>query len=115
MAIRQRTINAEGKSLGRIASEAALFLQGKHAVDYAANSEDGDVVRVTNLGSAKFTGAKLDDKKRYSYSGYPGGLKTHTLRNDWAKNPAEVLRRIVWSMLPKNTLRKKQIDRLLVD
>jgi large subunit ribosomal protein L13 len=114
MAIRKRTIDANGKSLGRLASQIALELQGKSDPAYARNSDEGDVVIVTNLKDVKFTGGKIDDKKYYSYSGYPGGLKTRSLSELWKKNPAEVLRRTVWNMLPKNTLREKQIDRLIV-
>lgn len=114
MAIRKHTIDATGKSLGRLASEIAVELQGKTDPAYARNSDEGNVVVVTNLVDVKFTGSKMDDKKYYSYSGYPGGMKEKPMSELWKTNPAEVLRRTVWNMLPKNTLRKKQIDRLLV-
>lgn len=114
MSIKKRTINATGMSLGRLASEIAQELQGKTDPSYARNSDEGNVVVVTNLKEVKFTGKKLDAKKYYSYSGYPGGLKEKDMADMWKVNPSEVLRRTVWNMLPKNTLREKQIERLIV-
>ena len=115
MTMRKKTINAKGMSLGRLATQIAAELQGKTDPSFTPNSDEGNVVIIKNLASVKFTGAKFDDKEYHSYSGYPGGLKTRTLSELWAKNPAELLRQTVWNMLPKNTLRKKQIERLLVE
>lgn len=115
MAIRKKTIDATGMSLGRLATKIAAELQGKTEASFAPNSDEGNVVLVKNLANVKFTGAKFEDKMYHSYSGYPGGLKSRSLRELWSKDPVELLRQTVWNMLPKNTLRKKQIERLLVE
>lgn len=107
------TINAEGKSLGRLASEIVILLRGKHKQSWAPHKDVGDFVAVKNLEKAIFTGRKLEQKRYYKHSGYPGGLKEEKLRDFFKRNPAAVLRRIVWGMLPKNKLRARQIKRLL--
>ena len=109
------TIDAQGKVLGRLASQIALLLRGKNKVDWQPNVDGGDIVRVKNVGQIKITGRKLGQKVYYHHSSYPGGLKKEKLSELFAKNPSEVLRRAVWNMLPKNKLRKEMIKRLRIE
>lgn len=108
------TIDASGKAIGRLATEIATLLRGKHKADYAPHIDNGDNVVVTNIKEAKFTGKKLAQKKYYHYSGYPGGLK-ETKMSDLAKQkPGEILKRAVKQMLPDNKLRKDMMKRLII-
>ena len=105
-------IDAKGKILGRLASQIAILLRGKHKRDFDPSKDMGDVVIVKNVDKMKFTGKKLKKKKYYWHSGYPGGLKERTLEEMFKKDPKWVLREAVLGMLPKNRLRKKMIKRL---
>ena len=105
-------IDAENKSPGRLASEIAVLLRGKNKPTFEPHRDMGDIVLVDNVDKMKITGKKLDQKKYYSHSGYPGGLKEKGLDELMEDNPEEVLRRAVFGMLPKNKLRAKQIKRL---
>ena len=105
-------IDAKGKVLGRLASQIAILLRGKHKRDFDPSKDMGDVVIVKNVDKMKFTGKKLKKKKYYWHSGYPGGLKERTLEEMFKKDPKWVLREAVLGMLPKNRLRKKMIKRL---
>lgn len=107
-------IDAEGKALGRIATAAATVLIGKHRPTYIPNVDAADTVSVVNAGKIRWTGRKLEQKVYHSTSMYPGGLKTKLARDVFAADPAETVRRAVWRMLPKNTLRAKRIKRLHV-
>ena len=104
--------DAEGKVLGRMATEIAIILRGKDKPEYMPNIDSGDMIEVTNIKNAKFTGTKLDNKEYYHHSGYPGGLKTTKLKDLLEKKPSDVLRKAVWNMLPKNKLRSEMIKRL---
>lgn len=108
-------IDAQGKSLGRLASEIAILLQGKHKPDFAPHKDIGDFVIVKNFEKVKFTGKKLKKKKYFRHSGYLGGLKEETLEELLKKDPFLVLRKAVLGMLPKNKLRKKMIKRLKLE
>ena len=108
------TIDAEGKAPGRLATEIAQLLIGKHKPDYMPNLDMGDHVQVTNAAKMTFTGKKLDHKTYYRHSGYAGGLKETPMQKVWEKNPAEVLERAVSRMLPKNKLRNERMKRLNV-
>ena len=108
-------IDAQGKPLGRIASEIAVLLQGKHKPEYAPYKDIGDFVIVKNFDKVRFTGKKLKNKKYYRHSGYLGGLKMQTLEELLKKDPYKVLRKAVMGMLPKNKLRKKMIKRLKLE
>jgi len=109
------TIDAAGQSIGRIASAAAKMLQGKHKPAYEAQNDHGDVVEVRNAAKVKIIGGnKLTNKKYYAYSGYPGGMRVTQLKEVMAKNPAKTIEHAVWSMLPKNRLRKERFKRLHV-
>ena len=107
------TIDAENKSLGRLAVEVAVLLRGKNKPDFVPYKDVGDVVIVKNIDKMKFTGNKLENKKYFRFTGYLGNLKTTTLKEFLIKKgPKEVLRTAVMGMLTKNKLRAKQIKRL---
>ncbi|OGL73493.1 50S ribosomal protein L13 [Candidatus Uhrbacteria bacterium RIFCSPHIGHO2_02_FULL_60_10] len=109
------TIDATGQSIGRLASAAARLLQGKHKAAYEAHVDHGDKVEIRNAAKVKILGAnKLDQKKYYQYSGYPGGMRVTQLKTVLAKNPAQTIERAVYSMLPKNRLRRDRLKRLSV-
>ncbi|RLC35160.1 MAG: 50S ribosomal protein L13 [Candidatus Nealsonbacteria bacterium] len=109
------TIDATNKVLGRLATEIAVLLRGKHKPNFSPYKDEGDFVKVKNADKMKITGRKLTDKKYYHHSGYPGGLKAVSMGEIFRKNPGEVLRRAVWGMLPKNKLRSQMIKRLKVE
>ncbi len=109
---KKHQIDATNQSIGRLASQIALLLRGKHKNDFAPQIDNGDFVIVTNINKVKFTGKKLEQKEYYSYSGYQGGLKRKKLSELFQENPAEVLRKAVYNMLPKNKLRQDMIKRL---
>lgn len=106
------TIDASGKVLGRLATEVALLLRGKHKPDFAPYKEGGEIISVYNLEHLKITGKKLDDKLYWHYSGYPGGIKPTSLRTLFERDPGEVFYRAVFGMLPKNKLRARMLKRL---
>src|SRR3954471_7282084 len=92
-------IDAEGQTLGRLATEIADTLRGKNKPQYTPHIDTGDFVVVVNAEKIVVTGKKLDDKFYYRHSGYPGGLKRRPLRDELERRPAEVLRRAVKGML----------------
>lgn len=106
------TIDATNKVLGRLAVEVSLLLRGKQKPEFVPYKDVGDFVTVKNIEKIIITGKKMDNKKYYSFSGYPGGLKEIPLKKVFDRNPGEVLKRAVSGMLPKNKLRAKQIKRL---
>ncbi len=106
------TIDATNKVLGRLASEIAILLRGKNKPGFAPYKDIGDFVVIKNIEKLKFTGKKIDQKKYYRHSGYLGGLREIPLKKLFKEKPAEVLRKAVWGMLPKNKLRAKMIKRL---
>jgi len=106
------TIDATNKVLGRLATQIAILLRGKHRPDFAPYKDTGDFVVVKNVDRIKFTGKKIEKKKYYHHTGYLGGLKEMPLKKLFKKNPSEVLRKAVYGMLPTNKLRAKQIKRL---
>jgi len=106
------TIDVKDKILGRMASQIAVLLMGKHKPDFLANKDMGDNVIVDNIDKIKVTGKKYDDKKYYHHSGYLGGLKETPYKKLFERDPAEVLKRAVYGMLPKNKIRARQIKRL---
>lgn len=107
-------VDAEGKTLGRLASEIAKILRGKHKPIYTPHLDCGDYVVVINAEKIRVTGRKLDQKIYYHYSGYPGGLKSISLRDQLQKHPERVLEAAVRGMLPKNRLGRKMIKKLKV-
>ena len=107
-------IDAEGKVLGRLATEIAILLRGKRNPRYVDFLDSGDFVVVVNAEKIKITGRKMDQKKYYSHSGYPGGLKERTLKQMLEKKPEEVSKKAVWGMIPKNKLGRAIYKKLKV-
>lgn len=107
-------VDAAGQTVGRLATQVAQLLKGKHKVDYTPNMMGGDFVIVVNADKVVFTGHKLDQKVYTRYTGYQGGLKTTSAREMLAKHPERVLEKAVWGMLPKNRMGRKLIRRLKV-
>ncbi|MDO8496646.1 MAG: 50S ribosomal protein L13 [bacterium] len=105
-------LDATNQSLGRFASKIAILLRGKNLASYAPSELPNSQVVVKNLKGAKFTGNKLNQKKYYHYSGYHGGIKARGLSELWEKRPEEVLRKMVYLMLPVNRTRDKIIRNL---
>ena len=101
-------------TLGRLASKVASILRGKHKVMFTPHMDVGDFVVVKNAEKVRFTGRKLDQKKYYRFSGYPGGLYTKTLKNRMEKEPEKVIRDAVYNMIDSNRLRKEILRRLKV-
>lgn len=108
------TIDATGKVLGRLATEIAILLRGKHKPDFLPYKDIGDFVVVKNIKKIKLTGKKFDQKKYFRHSGYLGSLKEIPLKKIFEENPAWVFKKAVWGMLPKNRLRSKMIKRLKI-
>jgi len=106
------TIDANNKVLGRIATQIAILLRGKHKPDFAPYKDIGDFVIIKNADKVKITGKKLSQKVYRHYTGYPGGLKEVPMSKIFSKNPEEVIKKAVFGMLPKNKLRAEQIKRL---
>jgi large subunit ribosomal protein L13 len=106
------TIDAEGQAIGRLATKIATILRGKNKVSYRPHLDEGDRVEVINADKVKITGKKLQQKKYYRVSQYPGGLKTTTLEELMAKDPGEALKKSVKQMLPDNKLRPGMLKRL---
>jgi len=109
MKSKTHTIDANDKALGRLASDIAVILQGKHKPDFAPYKEGDDLVLVKNIEKVKVTGKKMKQKIYYHHSGYPGGLKKVPMEKIFKRNPGEILKKAVWGMLPKNKLRAKRI------
>ena len=107
-------VDAAGKTLGRLASEIARILRGKHKPTYAPHMDCGDFVIVVNADKIRVTGRKLDQKMYYRHSGYPGGLTGITLRRQLEKHPDRVITLAVRGMLPKNRLGRRLIKKLKV-
>ncbi len=105
-------MDAEGKTLGRLATEIAQLLQGKHKPIYVRHLNTGDFVIVVNAEKVRVTGDKLNSKMYYRHSGYPGGLKAQTLSDVLERKPTQVLKRAVKGMLPKNALGRRMLSRL---
>ena len=97
-------VDAEGQTLGRLASKIAWILRGKHKPMYAPNLDTGDFVIVINAEKIHVTGNKLEQKEYHRHSNYPGGLTTITLRDQLKQHPERVIESAVRGMLPKNTL-----------
>jgi len=107
-------VNAEGKVLGRLATEVATLLRGKKKPQFSDFCDTGDFVIVVNAEKIRVTGRKTEDKVYYSHSGYPGGLKSETLKDVLKDKPEEVIRRAVRGMIPKNKLGRRVFKKLKV-
>lgn len=107
-------LDASTMPLGRLSTEIARYLMGKHQVDYTPNVDSGDFVVVLNAKQLVLTGAKLTDKKYYSHSGIPGGFRERSAQEVLAKSPMKVIEHSVKGMLPKNKLQDVRMRRLKV-
>jgi large subunit ribosomal protein L13 len=107
-------VDAQGQSLGRLASKIAAVLRGKHKPIFTPGLDTGDYVIVLNAGKVTVTGNKLTEKFYYRYSGYPGGLTAISLRDQLARHPDRVIEHAVWGMLPHNKLGRAMLKKLKV-
>ncbi len=107
-------VDAQGKTLGRLASRIATILRGKHKPDFTPHVDTGDFVIVVNADKILLTGRKLDQKMYWRHSGYPGGIKGRTARQMLERKPEEVILRAVKGMLPKNALGRHMLRKLKV-
>jgi large subunit ribosomal protein L13 len=107
-------VDAEGMVLGRLASEVARLLRGKHKPTFAPHLDTGDHVIIVNAAKVVLTAAKADKKLVYRHSGYPGGLKTATYAHLLRTKPEDAVRRTVRGMLPKNRLGRQMLTKLKV-
>ena len=107
-------VDADGQTLGRLATQIADTLRGKGKPQYTPHVDTGDFVIVVNAEKIHVTGQKLDQKLVYRHSGYPGGLRSRTLREQLERRPTEVLRKAVKGMLPRNRLARQQLLKLKI-
>jgi len=107
-------INAEGRVLGRMATEVADLIRGKRKPQFTSHLDTGDFVVIVNAEKIKVSGRKLEQKKYYSHSGYPGGIKEETLKDLLERKPEEVVKKAVWGMIPKGKLGRALYKKLKV-
>lgn len=107
-------VNAEGRILGRLATEVADLIRGKRKPQFTSHLDTGDFVVVVNAEKIKVTGRKLDQKKYYTHSLYPGGIKEESLKDLLARKPEEVIKKAVWGMVPKGKLGRALYKKLKV-
>ena len=107
-------VDAENQVLGRLASQIAVRIRGKHLPNFTPHVDVGEFVVVVNAGKVRLTGDKWTQKTYYRYSGYMGGMKATTARKLNEQNPERMVRLAVWGMLPKNRLGRKLIKKLKV-
>ena len=107
-------VDADGQTLGRLATQIADALRGKRKPEYTPHCDTGDFVVVVNAAKIRVTGNKLNDKIYYRHSGYPGGLRSRTLAEMLERRPEEVIRKAVKGMLPRNRLSRQQLTKLKV-
>ncbi len=107
-------VNAEDKILGRLATEIASRLRGKHKPTYSTFIDNGDFIVVTNADKIKLTGNKWEDKKYYRHTGYIGGIKETNAKELMKKHPTDMLHAAVKGMLPKNSLGRAQLKKLKI-
>jgi large subunit ribosomal protein L13 len=107
-------VDAKDQTLGRLATQIAHVLRGKHKPMFAPHMDTGDFVIVINCAKIRVTGNKLEDKRYYHHSGYPGGIKSVTLAEQLERHPERVIRHAVRGMLPKNRLGRQMIKKLKI-
>ncbi len=107
-------IDASDVVLGRLASQTAILLRGKHKPTFAPHVDTGDFVIIINAEKVALTGAKAEKKKAYRHSGFPGGLKAQSYTELLAKSPEKAIEKAVRGMLPKNTIGRQQLTKLKV-
>ena len=107
-------VDAEGQTLGRLATQIAHRLRGKHKPIFTPHVDTGDFIVVINAEKVKLTGKKIQDKKYYRHTGYPGGIRETTAEKMLATKPTDILTIAVRGMLPKNSLGRKMLSKLKV-
>lgn len=107
-------VDANDQNLGRLSTQIASFLLGKHKPNFTPGVEIGDFVVVVNARRIRVTGNKLEEKMYYSHSGYPGGFRSVRLRDQLANHPDRVIRAAVWGMLPHNRFGRKLLKKLKI-
>ena len=107
-------VDATDQVLGRLASQIAVILMGKHKPQYTPHHDVGDYVVITNAAKIRMTGSKLDQRLFETYSGYPGGRRTYTYRQMLEKNPGLLIERTVRRMLPRNKLGRQMLKKLKI-
>lgn len=107
--------DATGKAVGRLATEIAIILRGKNKPEFERHIDCGDIVQVSNIDKLVFTGKKIEQKKYYKHSGYPGGLKETKMSDLVETNPGDILKRAVREMLPPVKFRKDMLRRLIIN
>lgn len=107
-------IDASNQIFGRLASQVALLLRGKTRADFDPAKMSQEQVTVLNIKKLIFSGKKMVQKMYHHYSGYPGGIRTRSLKEEWLRNPEKIFKMTVYQMLPKNKLRDKIIKNLIV-
>ncbi len=107
-------VEVENQVVGRAASKIAQILRGKHRPEYVPHLDNGDFVVVINAAKVKFTGKKLEKKKYYHHTGFPGGIKEITAEKQLEKHPERVLEQAIWGMLPKSALSKNMMKKLKI-
>lgn len=107
-------IDANGQTLGRLATQIADILRGKRKVEYTPHVDTGDFVVVINAEKVHVTGNKRADKRYYRHTGYPGGLRSRTFEEMLARRPEEIIRIAVKGMMPRNRLARRQITKLKI-
>ena len=107
-------VNAQGKTLGRLATEIARRLRGKHKPEYTPHVDTGDYIVVVNAEKIRVTGTKLKDKIYHRHTGYIGSLKSETLQDKLAREPEQVLKLAVRGMLPRNPLGRRMLKKLKI-
>ena len=107
-------VDAEGKTLGRLATQIADALRGKRKPEYTPHVDTGDFVIVVNAAKVRVTGNKRADKVYYRHTGYPGGIRSRTLAEMLQRQPEEVIRKAVKGMLPRNRLARRQLTKLKI-
>lgn len=107
-------VDADGQTLGRLAAQVASILRGKHKPTYTPHVDTGDHVIIINAEKIHLTGNKLQDKKYYRHSGYPGGIKSVTAGEVLKRHPERVIRAAVWGMIPHNKLGRQVFTKLKI-
>ncbi|PIR04832.1 MAG: 50S ribosomal protein L13 [Candidatus Liptonbacteria bacterium CG11_big_fil_rev_8_21_14_0_20_35_14] len=110
----EHIIDAKNQKLGRVATRAATFLQGKNKADFESYKPGTDKVIIKNSKLIEVSGRKADDKIYYHHTGFPGGLKKRTYKEIFSKNHKEVIQKAVFGMLPSNKLRSDRMKRLII-
>jgi large subunit ribosomal protein L13 len=107
-------IDAKDQIAGRLASKVAMIVRGKNNPEFIPRIDGGDIVELSNIKEIKFTGKKLEQKKYFHHSGYPGGLKTRNLGDEFIKDPIRIFKKMVREMLPDVKFRNNMLRRIII-